>query len=193
MENKYKPCTNQCCEPIRLPIMSNCNCINYVACVQDSCGCQQGPNNSYNSSNTHITHNYMPRPVSNQGCYNGYYAAVAPVTYRDCNCAPQTNCSCQSSYGESSDCGCSGSGGNSTTGNVPANAPIAPYILASKLAPGKYMVTEADNVANGTLFVGTTNTAKTVGTEFTITVPTDIFYNVTAVSSLATVIRLTKI
>jgi hypothetical protein len=161
-----------CCEPVSLPII-----------------------NSHNHHTT-VHHNYMPRPVA-YGCDHGrgYYAAVAPVTYRRCGCAPQTNCSCESSYGESSDCGsgCGSAGSNSTTGNVPANASVAPYILASKLAPGKYMVTGADNVAGGTLFVGTIDTPKTIGTEFTITVPTDVFFNVTTVSGLPTSLRFTKI
>jgi hypothetical protein len=168
----YGNCQQPCCEPVRLP----------VACV--------------NSNNVHnvVTHNYMPRPISCQPQQFGYYAAVAPVTYRSCNCAPQTNCSCNSTYGQSADYGCAGGVcGNSTTGNVPANASVAPYILASQLAPGKYMITAVDNVAHVDLFVGSVATAKTIGTEFIITVPTDIFMNVISVSALPTSIRLTKI
>jgi hypothetical protein len=184
-------CTQPCCEPVRMPTMHT----HYNSF--SPCGCEEPTRNtsdSYNNSHTVVTHNYIPRPVS-CGCdhRSNYYGAIAHVSHRSCGCAPQTNCSCQASYGTSSDCGCSGSGGNSTTGNVPANAPAAPYIIASQLAPGKYMVTAADNVSGGSFFVGTANTAKTIGTEFTITTPTDIFFTVNTVSSAPSSIRLTKI
>jgi hypothetical protein len=152
------------------------------------CGCSPTPYVVNSNNISHVNHNYHARPVhygqNHCGCNNTPHIVSSHYSCQH----PHTQCLCDVS------CGCGeGGGGNSTTGNVPAGAVAAPYLLANQLSPGTYMISAADNVAGGEIFVGPTQIAKTIGTQFTITLPTDVFFTVNTVSPLASSIRFTKI
>jgi hypothetical protein len=160
----------------------SCNYQQYPTCNQLGCGCS----NSHNHITNHTYNDYHARAIyrnhQHLGCCNTPHIVSTFVSAQ----APMANCGCAGDL----DCG---GGGNSTTGNVPKDAPVGPYVLAYQLSPGNYMISLADNVAGGQISVGPNQIAKTIGTQFSITVPTDIFYQVTTPSSTPVSVRLTRI
>jgi hypothetical protein len=61
------------------------------------------------------------------------------------------------------------------------------------MPPGTYMVTQVDNVSGGEINAAAIQIAKTIGTQFTLTVPTDMKWVINTVNSAPTVIRFTRL